>query len=189
MVAETNMGRAPPPKTTRRKKIGEKRKGSNKNRDPLAWTEKRIETRIARDQAKLAILRAKKAAKTPARSSTRARVEPSQDVSEPTTKVARTKLDEADQRVMIRSLTTMTGTSPSLRAAGWVRLMTLAGMGAMARAHQRISLTPCASHGPSTPPASALSKILCACRSLLMPLHNKTTHGVTPIVTLSLVSN
>eukprot|EP00966_Prymnesium_polylepis_P320024 7376419-Prymnesium_polylepis.4 len=93
------MGRADPPHKSRRKSIGRKYKASNKNRDPLALTEKRIETRIARDQAKLAEIRAKKNAKTPARAAKRARAEP---VPDPVTKVARTKESEADQRVAIR---------------------------------------------------------------------------------------
>ena len=62
-------------------------------------SERRLETRIARDQAKLAEIREKKNAKTPARGCKRARAEPQ---SEPVTKVARTREDEADQRFAIR---------------------------------------------------------------------------------------
>jgi len=85
------------PRATQRKRLGKKPKGTNKNAQPLKWTLKRVETR---DQAKAEELRAKINVKTPARSCKRAaRIEPD---PEPVTKVARTKEDEADQRVTIR---------------------------------------------------------------------------------------
>ena len=74
-------------------------KAKNKAMRNLEQSERIVETRIARDQAKLAEIRAKKNSKTPARGSKRACVEPD---SEPKTKVARTKEDEADQRFAIR---------------------------------------------------------------------------------------
>ena len=100
-LAVTNMGRRPAKAGSgRRTRVGEKRKGIHKSKDPLYWTEKRIERRIDRDKAKLEALRAKRNAKTPApRTSKRARTEPAE---EPVTKIARTKQDEADQRIAIR---------------------------------------------------------------------------------------
>ena len=91
------------PKKPRRKQVGKKRKGINKNKKPLEWTLKRVENRIARDQAKAEELRAKIAAPTPARASTRKRAREQEPVTEPETKkVTRTKQDEADQRYAIR---------------------------------------------------------------------------------------
>ena len=90
-------------KQSRRSRVGKKRKGKDKAKNKamrnLEQSERIVETRIARDQAKLAEIRAKKNSKTPARGSKRARVEPD---SEPKTKLARTKEDEADQRFAIR---------------------------------------------------------------------------------------
>ena len=52
---------------SRRKCIGRNQKSKCKDKNVIEWSEKRIEARIARDQAKLAEIRRKKHAKTPAR--------------------------------------------------------------------------------------------------------------------------
>ena len=52
---------------SRRKCICRNQKSKCENKNVIEWSEKCIEARIARDQAKLAEIRRKKHAKTPAR--------------------------------------------------------------------------------------------------------------------------
>ena len=153
---------------SRRKCIGNPQKSKSKNKNVNEWSdsEKRIEARLARDQAKLAEIRRRKYSKStprrlhvPAIESSIVRVMLTLSSGATTGASSETNRSTYAARLppLFRSRTsqitlTTTGTSSSPRAFLWVQRMTGASTGAMARVQPHISPTPwpCASHGAST---------------------------------------
>ena len=92
-----------PQKPRRQRHDRPKKKPGSKDKTPVRsatrQTKKRVIARIERDKQFLEQLEKREKTQTPARRAKRARAEPE---SEPVTKVARTKADEADQRYAIR---------------------------------------------------------------------------------------
>ena len=150
----TNMGVNVP----RRKKLSRRVKGGSKDKTPVRsaarQTKNRVLARIAKDQQLLKELEKREKTTTPARAAKRTRAEP---VSEPVTKVARTKQDEADQRFAIRYYYRTLDSPPEEDWDGHC--------GTVSEIRRLMLPDP-----PGAATVRRMSKISCACRSPLSKL-------------------